>query len=251
MRRITKVLVTGANRGLGFEVVKALSGVPHLYEIHATARDTVCLKSLFQYKKILAHQYLYDLITTKPEELQNLIMSIKPDVIINCASPYSLKPLREMTIEETTQYYHCALLDAVLTQTFVNICKEEKTTGVLVHTGAIIGMPNFHERGLVGMLKSNQLKLINTTAHEVIDIHPPIYPRYINLGSFRDEVAPQDEKKFLKTADIAIAIVDMIEHPDIYPIEYTMASDSNLEDYKKYNLQRSPPPQKEIHSLDM
>ena len=78
-----KILILGANGMLGSRISKTFSDSK--YKIFATLRK----KKVF--KKIKNIKFQYNIDVTKKTKIKNLLLKIKPDVVINCTGLLSKK----------------------------------------------------------------------------------------------------------------------------------------------------------------
>jgi hypothetical protein len=63
--------------------------------------------------------------------------------------------------------------------------------------------------------------------HEAKKISPPIFIRYLDLGSFREIVLPKEINKFISTHAVVENIFKILKHPEQYPPDICMASEEN------------------------
>lgn len=227
-----KVLITGANRGLGLELAKKLSAEG--YQIYATARDQEELKSTFDKERIsYGCVYGLDLFDTTPAKVAHIFDSLPPlSSVIHCASPYTTKTYLETPIEEIEQYTKSMFADHVIMKNAVEKLKTSPNKGTLVVTGAVIGLPHIYSRGIMGLVKLNQRQLAAILEYECAQqVERNVFVRHFTLGSFRDEVAAIETDQYISTDFVAETIHRVIEKPENYSNDICLLSSENEEDY--------------------
>lgn len=136
------ILITGANRGLGFELSKLLSKDQKVKLIVA-GRNATALKQAFEDNAIKYESCInFDLGDTNFEKSLEYISNLaKLDHIIHCASPYSKKAFFDCDYETIKKWNQYALNDTL----FLRLASEkiEKSGGGhLVVAGAILAEEN-------------------------------------------------------------------------------------------------------------
>lgn len=226
MRKLN-VLITGANRGLGLEIAKKLA--PNAL-IYATGRSEVGLREAFS-REHIALEGAFELNLMEPDEAKiKSIFEALPalDAVIHCASPYLTKQFMETSTEEMRQYTNCILSDQLFAQAAMgHLSKHPEKQSTLMVSGAVIGLPHIHSRGVMGLLKDQQRQLWGVLNHESLD---HVHVKHLNLGTFRDVV--NEPHKEISTASVTDIVQQIVNNPGRFPHNLNLVSDENERQYE-------------------
>lgn len=234
------ILVTGANRGLGLSLAKRLSASEN-YQVYLTARNPEETKKYYKEHAIkYSNIFGLDLFSSPSSKISQILDTVPGlSAVIHCASPYTTKPLLETSEEEMKQYAHCMYLDQIIMKkSLEKLQKSKHRSPTLIMTGAVIGLPEFYSRGIMGLLKAQQRQLMGILHEEAIQDSSKICVRHLTLGSFRDE--PEDITKFIPTSFVADVIIRMLNNPEGFSFDTCLLPKEN-EDY--YNVQATLKPE--------
>ncbi|MBA2657124.1 MAG: SDR family oxidoreductase [Tatlockia sp.] len=217
-----KILITGANRGLGREIAKHLIqrnqqlNKPH--SIHLTARQNTLQQLNSSQDGSFVTIYAMDLAEKDPTEFKKSIKSFPSfDYVIHTASPYSKSKLTEATHEELKEILTCQYNETILL-TF--LAQNLVDYGSLVAAGAIIGgvvgpdyirSDNSWYIGLSSLHKSYLRAVMSSLYQEL----PNKQIIHANLGTFRenDEFAQEIAGgNALSTTYVAERLIDLAEN---------------------------------------
>lgn len=222
-------LITGANRGLGLQIVKKLSNLD--WEFYVTARDRASLLQTLRDENVKnpINAFALDLSTLSSTEdfIQNLKKIPVLDSVIHCASPYMTIPFLDTSKEDLIAYSNCSFSDKIIFQESINKLSENLCETTFVVTGAVIGMPTYFGRGQMGLLKDQQRQLAAICDYECKHRNSSVNIKHINLGTFRDIVI--DAHAEVSTQYVVDTIVQVIDSPRLYPHSVNIVSAENEE----------------------
>ena len=216
-----KILITGANRGLGREIAMQLTqrnlklSKPH--DIHLTARKS----NLHQLDSFQENNFVtisaMDLGEKNPSEFEKSMVNFASfDYVIHTASPYSKAKITEATPEELKEILTCQYNETLL---LTSLAQKLVKNGSLVATGAIIGgvvgpdtirANNTLYVGLSSLHKSYLRSLMSSLYQEL----PEKNIIHVNLGTFRDKDEYAQEiidGNALSTSYVAELLIDLAE----------------------------------------
>lgn len=223
--QLKRALITGGNRGLGFEIAKRL--INKGWQVSVTARNASECRAIFQNEELAVEQvYEVDLFNADTKCLETVFNSMgQMDVIVHAASPYMRTPLHQCTMIEIDQYTKSMANDQKIAKLALNhFIKAQK--GVLAFTGAIIGMPGMDMLGEMSLVKAHERKIASVCEHEAQQLKlNEIFVRHFNLGTFaRPDVSyfADIESFYMDTGEVADNVVTVISAPQKYPHNINM-----------------------------
>jgi 3-oxoacyl-[acyl-carrier protein] reductase len=232
-------LITGANRGLGLELAKKL--VRDKWDVAVTGRDVAHLKAVYAEEKVPvvgAFELKLTEGSTPLDQIQKMIDSIPNlGLVVHNASPYMTKSFLKTSAKEFEDYSQCMLRDNLIAHASLLKLSQYPKGGLLVITGAVIGVPGFYNRGLMGMVKANQRVLAGVCETEGKPLNVKV--KHLTLGSFADKVDQKDLDKVMTAVSVADTTAAVIADPDQYPHDIVIISKANEKDY---NLKPTPFP---------
>lgn len=177
-----KVLITGANRGLGKCVVTQLS--PYVRKLYVASRDPELMQKDFQADGINFYQAIpFDLAESDFEKIWEPFADLSMmDAVIHTASPYIPKKLSLVSDDEMDFIARCVTNEVKF---LTKISKHLNPYNArLILTSSIISLPGNRTRGIMSWAKSS-LDAIAEILHHELPKGVKIFN--FNLGTFRDD----------------------------------------------------------------
>ncbi|MEE2770037.1 MAG: hypothetical protein VX835_03025 [Pseudomonadota bacterium] len=199
-----KALIIGINSHLGRQTALNLSRKG--FSIYGTTRN----KPLF---KSSTKNFIYDtldLIHSKEHDFQSIFEQGPFDVVLHYASPHDVNTRLDNVSEQLRKdFYQCMSHDQLMLELAYNNLNKN---GSLIISGAIIADDIFiGQSGMSGIHKAN-LKRIAAEYHNLsIHQNKPIHIKYLNLGSFKDEITQIEDG--MPTDEVVTKILNIIDHP--------------------------------------
>lgn len=234
--QMKRALVTGGNRGLGFEIAKRL--IKKGWQVSVTARNVDECRAIYQKESLVVEQLFgVDIFTASTQSLEAVFSKMgRIDVVIHTASPYMRIPFHLCKMEEIDQFTNCMNNDQKIANLAMNYFKRDKK-GILIFTGSIVGMPEMDLLGEMSLVKAHLRKLANICDYEVEQLGlKDIYVRHFNLGTFaRPAISYFSEVKdyCMDTDEVADHVIAVIFDPDKYPHNINLY---RPEEAKKYGI---------------
>ena len=225
-----KALIIGINSRLGRQTALNLSKKG--FSIYGTTRN----KSLFKsFPKNFVY-YTLDLVHSKEHDFQSIFEQGRFDVILHYASLYDINTQLDNVSEQLRKdFYQCMSHDQLLLDLAYNNLNKN---GSLIISGAIIADDIFiGQSSMSGIHKAN-LKRIAAEYHN-LSIHQkkPIHIKYLNLGSFKDEVTQIEDG--MPTEEVVTKILNIIDHPTQFAHKIDIMTPFEANKYG-YDIQKIP-----------
>jgi NAD(P)-dependent dehydrogenase (short-subunit alcohol dehydrogenase family) len=180
-----KIVITGASRGIGLELVKILAEAGH--EVLALSRNQDSIKKLD-----LENVHFFEFDITREEDLQKASEFVKEqwggvDILINNAGAIINKPFEEITSEEFESVYKVNVFGvAALTRKLLPLISKEGHVVTVSSMGGVQGSMKFPGLAAYSSSKGAVITLTELLAEEYKESGPAF--NVLALGAVQTEM---------------------------------------------------------------
>lgn len=208
------VFVTGANRGLGLAVCRAL--INQGKELIVSARSKQKLTQVFTKRQLNYTDCIeLDFASSQHEAFAGLLKQIdRVDSIVHCASLFTLSSIQEANIKDIVDYGRFEINNMILAQWALRHFTNRQ--GRLVWVGSI-SATDFNKKALTYSLYKASLMSLSKACN--VNGYPSLKSTYIHLGKMSPAPGAPDSVLEADVADRIAALLEEKNVPDFLELQ--------------------------------